>query len=565
MGGCTEKCEVYVMGNVIATNIPSLNAQRNLFGTNSALQTSFQRLSSGFRINSAKDDAAGLQIANRLTSQIGGINAAVRNANDGISLSQTAEGALAEATTILQRIRDLAVQSANGSNGASERQALQQEVSQLQAELNRIADTTTFGGKKILDGTFGSQAFQVGSNANETVSVSIGSARGTELGLNKLTVQANSVTTGSAAAATAGLGAITVGGAFSTATTAGDGSQFKRTGGLGVLTAITATGTGAFAVNGGLGRAEITIAFTSSTADESLDVELSAKDVAAAINRKSSESGVSADARTVMQIGGADPAGGGEVLLARGTYSFRLFSANGVGVDVAATVNDPYDLSNLANAINQTTGETGVIAIAEGPSLTIINENGDNIALGNVTFAGQTTAITNAQFDVKLMNFNATRTIAQAASFTANGTPNTLQVSGQIQLNGGASGFAVSNADLAGHNTTNDASSLDSVVALSISTAGGAQSAIKVVDGAIIAIDSLRASLGSVQNRLESTISNLQNISENAAAARSRIKDTDYAQETANLAKNQVLQQAGLSILAQANSSSQAVLSLLQG
>ncbi|WMS87657.1 flagellin [Pleionea litopenaei] len=553
------------MGNVIATNIPSLNAQRNLFGTNSALQTSFQRLSSGFRINSAKDDAAGLQIANRLTSQIGGINAAVRNANDGISLSQTAEGALAEATTILQRIRDLAVQSANGSNGASERQALQQEVSQLQAELNRIADTTTFGGKKILDGTFGSQAFQVGSNANETVSVSIGSARGTELGLNKLTVQANSVTTGSAAAATAGLGAITVGGAFSTATTAGDGSQFKRTGGLGVTSAITATGTSAFAVNGGLGRAEITIAFTSSTADESLDVELSAKDIAAAINRKSSESGVSADARTVMQIGGADPAGGGEVLLARGTYSFRLFSANGIGVDVAATVNDPYDLSNLANSINQTTGETGVIAIADGPSLTIINENGDNIALGNVTFAGQTSGVTSAQFDVKLMNFNATRTIAQAASFTANGTPNTLQVSGQIQLNGGASGFAVSNADLAGHNTTNDASSLDSVVALSISTAGGAQSAIKVVDGAIIAIDSLRASLGSVQNRLESTISNLQNISENAAAARSRIKDTDYAQETANLAKNQVLQQAGLSILAQANSSSQAVLSLLQG
>ncbi|NVJ49488.1 MAG: flagellin [Gammaproteobacteria bacterium] len=553
------------MGNVIATNIPSLNAQRNLFGTNSALQTSFQRLSSGFRINSAKDDAAGLQIANRLTSQIGGINAAVRNANDGISLSQTAEGALAEATTILQRIRDLAVQSANGSNGASERQALQQEVSQLQAELNRIADTTTFGGKKILDGTFGSQAFQVGSNANETVSVSIGSARGSELGLNKLTVQANSVTTGSAAAAGSGLGAITVGGAFSTATTAGDGSQFKRTGGLGVTAAITATGTAAFAVNGGLGRAEITIAFTSNTGDDDLDVELSAKDIAAAINRKSSQSGVTADARTVLQIGGADPAGGGEVLLARGTYSFRLFSANGVGVDVAATVNDPYDLSNLANAINQTTGETGVIAIADGPALTIINENGDNIAMGNFTFAGQNTAVTSAQFDVKLMNFNATRTIAQAASFTANGTPNALQVSGQIQLNGGSSGFAVSNANLAGHNTTNDASTLDSVVALSISTAGGAQSAIKVVDGAIIAIDSLRASLGSVQNRLESTISNLQNISENAAAARSRIKDTDYAQETANLAKNQVLQQAGLSILAQANSSSQAVLSLLQG
>ena len=547
------------MGNVIATNVSSLNAQRNLFRTNNALQVSFQRLSSGFRINSAKDDAAGLQISNRLTAQIGGINQATRNANDGISLSQTAEGALAEASLILTRIRDLAVQAANGSNGPSERAALQQEVSQLQAELNRISDTTAFGGKKLLNGTFGSQAFQVGASANETVSISIGSASGTELGRNALVLQNNATTTGSITAAATGLGAITTGTALSTATTAGDGSEFKRSTALGVVSAITATGTAAFAVNGGLGRAEITIPFTTSTFDDNLDLELSAGDIAAAVNRSSSQSGVQADARTVFRIGSASNP------LELGTYSFRVFSANGTGRDVAGTVTDPYDLSNLANAINQTTGETGVIAIAEGASLTVINENGDNIALGNLTFAGQTSNITAAGFDVELLNISGTRAIAQVASFSANGTASAFQVSGQVELNGGPQGFAASNANLAGHNTTNDASSLDAIVDISIATGGGAQSAIGVVDGALSSIDSLRASLGAVQNRLESTIANLQSISENAAAARSRIRDTDFAEETAELSKNQVLQQAGLSILAQANASGQSVLTLLQG
>jgi flagellin len=170
------------MGNVIQTNVSSLNSQRNLYGTNNALSTSFQRLSSGFRINSAKDDAAGLQISNKLSSQIGGLTVAVRNTNDGISLSQTAEGALQESTNILLRMRDLAVQSANGSNGANERQALQQEVNQLKQELTRIADTTTFGSRKILDGSFGSEAFQVGANAFETINVTLGNYKANNMG-----------------------------------------------------------------------------------------------------------------------------------------------------------------------------------------------------------------------------------------------------------------------------------------------------------------------------------------------------------------------------------------------
>jgi len=561
------------MGSVIQTNVSSLNSQRNLYSSNNALSTSFQRLSSGLRINSARDDAAGLQLSNRLTAQIGGLNQAARNANDGISLAQTAEGALQESTNLLLRIRDLSVQSASGSLGSSERAALQQEVGQLQSELNRIADTTAFGGTNLLDGTFGSRSFQVGSSSNESVAISIGSARGDSVGLNSLVLNANAPAATLATAATAGFGAIAIGGGTapgfgSTATTAGDGSQFVRNVGLGVTAAITATGTAAFSITGGLGRAEITVALTTAaTLLEAVDLELNAGEIAAAVNRFSSDSGVTADARTIIQLGGALDAGG-EDLLEEGTYTLRLYGDNAVAVDVAASVTDSYDLSGLADAINATTSETGVIAIAEGASVTLINENGSNIGLGNIVFVGAETTVTNSSFNIKTLNYAGTRAIATNVSFTAGTATGTgFQASGQVQLNGGASAFNVANANsLAGHLTTatNDASSLQSATSIDISTAASAQNAINIVDGALASIDATRASLGAVQNRFNSTISNLQNISENASASRSRIRDTDYAAETAELAKNQVLQQAGLSILAQANSSAQSVLSLLQ-
>ncbi|MBB1392073.1 flagellin, partial [Shewanella sp. SG44-6] len=190
----------------VNTNVTSMKAQNNLNGANNGLKTSMERLSSGLRINSAKDDAAGLQISNRLTSQINGLGVATRNANDGISMAQTAEGAMQESTNILQRMRDLSLQSANGSNSSDDRKSLQKEISSLQSELTRIADTTSFGGQKLLDGSFGTKSFQIGSNANETISLSLSNIKASSLGQNSLTVGGTAM---NVAAATNGVAAET--------------------------------------------------------------------------------------------------------------------------------------------------------------------------------------------------------------------------------------------------------------------------------------------------------------------------------------------------------------------
>ena len=183
----------------VNTNVSSLNAQRNLSTSGSDLATSMERLSSGMRINSAKDDAAGLQISNRLTSQVNGLAVAQRNANDGISMAQTAEGAMSESTSILQRMRELALQSANGSNSTEDRESLQKEVAALQTELTRIADTTSFGGQQLLDGSFGSKSFQIGANSNETINVSLSSVAANKIGTNQVNLQGDTVGLGEAA------------------------------------------------------------------------------------------------------------------------------------------------------------------------------------------------------------------------------------------------------------------------------------------------------------------------------------------------------------------------------
>lgn len=390
------------MALTVNTNVASLNTQRNLGVSSKALDTSLQRLSTGFRINSAKDDAAGLQISNRLTSQVNGLNIATRNANDGISLSQTAEGALQQSTNILQRMRDLSLQSANGSNSDSERKALNSEVEQLQKELNRISSTTTFGGRKLLDGSFGTEAFQVGAAAGETISVSLSDASSAQL-KGDYFVQSGAAVTGAATAS----GTVTVG--------------FSING-----TAKTAT----FDVASGATVAEIQ--------------ELAIKSI--------------------------------------NDTNEGLFAYKGTGA--------------------------GEISVLSG-----LDKEGDGNALSAaITFTAGTTGATFA---------NITQT-----SF----------------------------AD----RTQSDVSKID------ITTADGAQKGVLVIDQALKEIDAQRADLGAVQNRFENTISNLQNISENASAARSRIRDTDFAAETSELTKNQILQQAGTAILAQANQLPQAVLSLLQ-
>jgi flagellin len=497
------------MALTVNTNVASLNTQRNLGASSKGLDTSLQRLSTGFRINSAKDDAAGLQISNRLTSQINGLGVATRNANDGISLAQTAEGALQQSTGILQRMRDLALQASNGSNGATERAALQAEVSQLQQELNRISDTTSFGGRKILDGSFGSQAFQVGANAYETISVSIGSAATDRIGINRIT------SSGAAAAQFAATGA---------------GSE-------------SAYGSGAGSFN-------ITSQFTTNAPSGSVTVNYgansSARDIAAAINSKSDETGVTANARTVAELA---------ELASSGTVSFKLAGAGDSSSVISAVVADSSDLSALADAINKESGKTGISAFSKGDKLELVSDRGEKIEISDFAIGGFSASGTLATLQAK--NFDGSEYIgATPANIDAD---NGARADGQVQLEA-SSAFQITDV---GDGFEEGFSALDSVKDIDISTATGAQDALGIINGAIANIDAQRAQLGAVQNRFENTISNLQNIAENSSAARSRIRDTDFAAETSELTKNQILQQAGTAILAQANQLPQSVLSLL--
>lgn len=384
------------MALTVNTNVASLNTQRNLNSSSKALDISLQRLSTGSRINSAKDDAAGLQIANRLTSQVNGLNVAVKNSNDGISMAQTAEGALQQSTSILQRMRDLALQAANGSNSDDERTALNSEVTELKKELNRISNTTTFGGKKLLDGSFGTTTFQVGSAANETISVNID-----EMSTDSLT-----------------------------------GKYYE-----GDVAATTGTAT------------------ASGTASVSMTV----------------------DGKSVTV----------DVAIASGATAVEASRALG------AAIND----ANLG--VGAFVDDTG--------AMKIISQDKDG--------ANELTALSFSNVPAGLT---------------------------------------------AGTYTAATAVTEDKISDIDVTTVQNSQEAVLVIDQAIQSIDSQRADLGAVQNRFENTIGNLQNIAENVSAARGRIQDTDFAAETANLTKNQILQQAGTAILAQANQLPQAVLSLLQ-
>ncbi|MDF2181337.1 flagellin [Neptuniibacter sp. CAU 1671] len=472
---------------VINTNIASLNAQRNLMRSEGDLQTSLQRLSSGLRINSAKDDAAGLAIADRMTSQIRGLNQAVRNANDGISLAQTAEGAMQESTNILQRMRELAIQSANDTNSASDRANLQKEVTQLQQELDRIAQSTTFNGQRILDGSYTNAQFQVGANAtaSDSITFSITSAKASSLG---------GIAEGS--------------GTEVAAATASD-----------ITIAI------------GSGSATSIASSADFTGDAYQDAT-SAYAKAAAIN-DANISGLSASAstsgtQTVGPIGGT----------AGDTYTLSI---NGVsiysGTDVATALTN----SDLRDAINAKSDETGVVASLSGGDMTLTAADGSNIAVteSGTGFTAGTDGltVTGGDFDGTLrgsLTLSATDTIALG------GTIANIGFTGDVAI---------------------DTNGIDDV---SVLTASSSLTAIKRIDSALSQIADTRAELGAIQNRFESTIANLANVSENISAARSRIQDADFAAETANLTRNQILQQAGTAMLAQANTLPQSVLSLLQ-
>lgn len=506
------------MPQIINTNVSSLTAQRNLNRSQDSLAVALQRLSSGLRINSARDDAAGLAISERFSTQIRGLNQAIRNANDGVSLAQTAEGALQESGNILQRIRELAIQSANSTNSASDRQALQSEVNQLKTELNRISSTTTFNGLSILDGTFQNQTFQVGANSGtaNTISVSITATDTASIGNNAVSAanDDNQEGTGSTSAAAATLAATTS-----------------------PVEAQT-----------------LTIGSTFGIANVSVLDASSAETVATAINAASGTTGVTATAETTATLG---------TLSADGTVSFSLVTGTG-SATISATVTTG-DLSNLATEINNFTGTTGVSATATAGTLTLTQSDGKDIGVENFVHSGDA-----AETIVYTGSSEGTGvTLTGPTGGTPAGT-DSAYATGTISLNSSVA-FSVESsvADSAGSilNTgaaTSVASSLTAVSSVDISSASGATSALAVLDQALQTISGIRADLGAVQNRFLSTISSLSAASENASAARSRIRDADFAAETAELTRAQILQQAGISILTQANAQPQLALSLLQ-
>ncbi|CCG95974.1 flagellin, flagellar filament structural protein [Marinobacter nauticus ATCC 49840] len=491
----------------INTNVASLSAQNQLNKSQNQSNQALERLSSGLRINSAKDDAAGLAISNRFEAQIRGLNQATRNANDGISLAQTAEGALGEAGNILQRVRELAVQSANASNSSSDRQALQDEVNQLVSELDRIATTTNFNGQKLFDGTFGSAQFQVGANANETISASTSNLRTDKYGNNQV---------------------IASGAAAGTAASGGG--------------AVNGVSSGSVAINGYLGSETISVAANATS-----------KDIAADINSKTADTGVTATARTEVDLAFA----------ASGSYTLNLTADNSEAQSVSFTIDATSgqdSLSAAVAAINDQSSKTGITAeVAEdGASIVLTNETGADIVVGDtgVQNAGNVT-ITKQYRDDE----GALQDAGAAATLTADTTAEDVATSGYLQLDSDRS-FAV---DVTSSNAFADTGSeLRKVSDLDISSFESATQALKTVDAALNTINSQRAKFGAIQSRFESTISNLESTSTNLSAAQSRILDADFAAETAKLSKAQVLQQAGISVLAQANARPQQVLSLLQ-
>ena len=461
----------------VNTNVASLNAQRNLSKSSDALGTSMQRLSSGMKINSAKDDAAGLQIANRLSSQINGLGVAQRNANDGISMSQTAEGAMQESSNILQRMRDLSLQSANGSNDANARAALQKEVGALQQELTRIAETTKFGGTSLLDGSFGTKQFQVGSNANETINVTLRDVSADAIGANEID----------------GAGSV-----FGAAAAAGD---------MATNEAITA---GTLNING-------------------VDVALLADDGAdgAAAKINAAATGVVAEARLEVTIAGITNTDNATINVGDDNYDLGTYGGemSRLAEDMVADGYDAVYDSDAGTITLKATGVDGIESVMDAGT-----------PAGGLTFDGVTASTATASKTSEI-NLSSPNKIGISNDGTADET----------ELFSGST------------------SSLTSVESIDISgaTSQGAQDAIQTIDAALAQIDAQRADLGAVQNRFGFTIANLSNVSENVSASKSRIEDTDYAAETAKLTKNQIMQQAGTTILAQSNQLPQAALSLL--
>jgi flagellin len=499
------------MSLILNTNIDSVIAQNNLQGSQSLLTQSLTRLSSGLRINSAADDAAGLAISQQFTTQINGTNQAVNNANDAVSEAQTTTGALNTIVNNLQSIRTLAVEAANGSNSASDRQALDSEVQQQIAEISQIAQQTTFNGLHVLNGSSGTTVYQVGANVGNTISVNL--AQG--VGANQIGAVASTTT----AVATGGTsGALTIAVGNGAATTIGASSLYATT-----------------ASSGGYAYQDQSSAYAKAAAINGADI-----------------SGLTATANNSQDVTV------GPVTVGTGGYSLAVN-----GVTVVNATSGPVTVANLVTAINSfSTQDGGVIAATGGNGIILTAADGSNIQLNQNLNPLGAAASTGGITHVTSYNAVTGADIGAGAAYTTGATAFfgqvSLSASQNIQVGGltadlTASGFAAA--------TTVTATG--TLQGNNVLTVNGANSTIESVDSALATVSQFQSQLGAIQNRFTAAVSNLQATSQNLTQSRSTIQDADFAQETANLTQAQVLEQAGISVLAQANQQPQLILKLL--
>lgn len=475
------------MSTSINTNISAMAAQSSLRKTSLDQATSMERLSTGIRINNAKDDAAGLAISTRMTANIRGISAAIRNANDGISLTQTAEGSLNAIGDNLQRIRELAVQSANTGNNSSDRAALNAEATQLIAEIDRVANNSTFNGIKLLDGTFQNQSLQVGAgnDTNDRITISIANAKSSALGVGS-------------------------GSSYSTSTTS---------------TAVTSTvlAAGDVIING------FNVGATTSDGVSSDGATASAIAKANAINAITGKTGVTAQITNASKVltAGVDGTAFGLTINGVSISGTPPATTAGSANTIAAAINAVSSQTGVTASLNATAGAYTLTAI-DGRNITIVAGTAGASGLSSTTYYGKI-SLTSTRSDGIVVGGAAATAIGATAGAT------------QATTTAGAG-----------------------VSSLNLTTVEGSQSALTVLDSAINTITDARASMGAYQNRLSASISNLETTSMNLSASRSRILDTDYAKETTNLAKSQIITQAATAMLAQANQGAQSVLALLK-
>ena len=568
----------------VNTNITSLGVQKNLNKASDALSQSMNRLSSGLKINSAKDDAAGMQIANRLNNQVKGLNVAIANANNGVSIAQTAEGAMQESTNTLQRLRELALQAANGDKSDADRVSLQQEFTAKVGELNRIASTTTFGGRNLLDGSFQNVAFQIGANANETISFGMTDISSTALKGNYKEAAVDGKAMGGLAATATGTN---IGGTKATVTgtpTAAGTAATDKISINGVVISLTATAATALA-SGTAAAAEINkqtaltgvTAKADATSGELTLTSKSAITVEETVAGSAAKLGLTASATPVAAVAIT----GATVL---GTAGAITVNGNAVTWDDTKTIDDVLGLVK-AQAGTGATAEfkDGRVILTSGEGKDIKLANTDSGSLSQLGLSAGTTQAkltADTSIDVNgvevkfkkgdtadaiVASINSASTGVQASK-NADGTLN-LFADKDITIKDGSAGTGLKALGLEAVATagTKTAVTMETSVSdLSILSAASSQQAIQALDDAMQQIDSQRSQLGAVQNRFASTVANLQSISQNSSAAKGRVEDADFASEAAELTKQQTLQQASTAILSQANQLPSSVLKLLQ-